>query len=146
MADADLLAESNARLSTDEGHRIVRTFDEYRSRMCGWLSSSRHHAIVFERNDRFAAYALYEECDEYTCLRQFFVARDCRRQGIGAAAIDLLRSEVWDPARRLTVEVLVTNHVGIAFWHAVGYQDYLIGLEIMPGHHRGPSMRKTPAR
>jgi predicted acetyltransferase len=97
-----------------------------------WISSQRYRAILFKRQNEFVAYALYEECEEYTYLRQFFVARRCRRQGVGRAAMHLLLSRIWDPARRLTVEVLVTNQAGIAFWHAVGYQDYLLGLEITP--------------
>jgi hypothetical protein len=32
----------------------------------------------------------------------------------------------------LTVDVLVTNHSALAFWRAVGYQDYALTLEIMP--------------
>jgi ribosomal protein S18 acetylase RimI-like enzyme len=30
------------------------------------------------------------------------------------------------------VDVLVHNAAAIAFWRSVGYQDYLLGLEIPP--------------
>lgn len=75
------------------------------------------------------AYALYQDI-EYICLRQFFVIREFRRQGIGTAAIELLRTHVWPQDKRLTVEVLINNPCGILFWRSVGYQDYLLGLEI----------------
>jgi len=48
-------------------------------------------------------------------LRQYFVARDFRRRGIGGQAIPVLAEEVW-PA--------------LEFWRAVGFVDYLITLEM----------------
>ena len=46
--------------------------------------------------------------------------------------MQLLFSECWTPGKRLTVEVLCANTGGVAFWKAMGYREYSLGLEIMP--------------
>ena len=79
-----------------------------------------------------AAHALYREQPHEIYLRQLFVVRNRRREGIGRAAIEILRTQIWPQNKRLTVDVLVHNTVAIAFWRAVGYQDYSLMLEIMP--------------
>jgi hypothetical protein len=33
----------------------------------------------------------------------------------------------------MTVEVLCANAAGVGFWKAMGYQEYSLFLEIMPG-------------
>lgn len=134
LDDCSLLAALNMQLLQDENHRNRRTTDVLETRMRNWLATSPNtaSAVLFEQNQKIVAYALYQEYPEYTYLRQFFVVRDYRRQGIGTAAIELLRAHVWPPDRRLTVEVLINNTRGIMFWRSVGYQDYLLGLEIAP--------------
>ena len=69
-------------------------------------------------------------------MRQLFVVRHRRREGIGRRAVDTLRAEVWPKDKRLTVEVLVANERGVAFWRSVGYADYALTLEILPDSRR----------
>jgi ribosomal protein S18 acetylase RimI-like enzyme len=78
------------------------------------------------------AYALYLEKPGATHLRQLFVARNYRRQGIGRRAVELLHKHILPQGQRLTVEVLTQNVSAVAFWRAVGYKDYSLMLEIMP--------------
>jgi predicted acetyltransferase len=78
------------------------------------------------------AYGLYRDQPEEIYLRHLFVVRHRRRRGIGRRAVEILRSEVWPKNRRLTVEVLVASHAGVAFWRSVGFADYALSLEIMP--------------
>jgi predicted acetyltransferase len=66
-------------------------------------------------------------------MRQFFVVRTRRRHGIGRSAMQSLLSDIWPRTKRRTVSVLVHNTSGVAFWCAMGYQDYALTLEIMPG-------------
>jgi predicted acetyltransferase len=75
---------------------------------------------------------LFRQQSEEVYLRQLFVARDHRRQGIGHRAIQILRSDIWPKQKRLTVEVLVRNEGAVAFWRACGYRDYALTLEITP--------------
>ena len=99
--------------------------------MKGWLASE-YTAVIFEEKGEVVAYALYREEPEELYLRQLFVARNRRRQGIGRAAMEMLRTQLWSKNKRLTVSVLVQNTAAVAFWRVVGYQDYSLTLEMMP--------------
>lgn len=131
LADCLLLAKLNHQLIRDERHRNKMIVPELEQRMRGWLASE-YAAILFEKEGQVVAHALYREQPEEIYLRQLFVARDRRRQGIGRAAIEILRTQIWPKNKRLTVDVLVHNTAAIAFWRAVGCKDYCLTLEIMP--------------
>jgi predicted acetyltransferase len=135
LDDGALLAELNHQLIRDEGHRNRMTVPELEQRMKGWLASE-YAAMLFENDGEVVAYALYREQPEEIYLRQFFVARNRRRQGIGRQTVEILRSKIWPKNKRLTVEVLVQNEAAVAFWRAVGYKDYCLTLEILPDTNR----------
>ena len=118
-SDLDLLAEWNHQLIRDEGHRSPMTVSELRERMTEWLGGG--------------AYALYKESATEVYLRQLFVRRSRRREGLGQQAVRILRTQLWPQDKRLTVEVLTANGPALAFWRSVGYEDYCLTLEIMPG-------------
>ena len=129
--DLNLLAEWNHRLIQDEGHRNPMTVSQLRDRMQEWLSSD-YSVVIFTNDGEPIAYALFHEQESEIYLRQLFVKRESRHQGVGKEAIRLLRDNIWPKSKRLTVEVLSHNEAGIAFWHSVGYKDYCLTLEIMP--------------
>lgn len=129
LDDCPLLAVLNHQLIRDEGHRNRMTVDELEQRMRGWLSGE-YRAVIFEDGGEAVAYALFREQPGEICLRQLFVARHRRRQGIGRRAVEILRTQIWPKTKRLTVDVLVTNEGGIAFWRQVGFTDYCLTLEI----------------
>jgi GNAT superfamily N-acetyltransferase len=107
------------------------TVPELRERMRGWLGGE-YKAVIFGPEADPVAYALYRETATEVYLRQLFVRRDRRREGIGRAAMEVLRSQVWPRRKRLTVEVLTANLRAVAFWRSIGYKDYCLTLEIMP--------------
>ncbi|HVU07978.1 MAG TPA: GNAT family N-acetyltransferase [Verrucomicrobiae bacterium] len=129
--DCALLAELNHQLIRDEGHRNKMTVPELEQRMKGWLASE-YTAMIFEKDGEVVAYALYHEQPEEIYLRQLFVVRHRRRQGIGRATIEILRSKIWPKNKRLTVEVLARNETAVTFWRLAGYKDYSLKLEILP--------------
>lgn len=129
-ADLGLLAEWNHQLIRDEGHRNPMTVAQLSDRMKQWLLGD-YCAVIFS-TDEPVAYALFTQGTEPLYLRQLFVHRDRRRAGIGRAAMKILREQVWPKDVRLTVEVLSSNHAGVAFWRSVGYRDYSLLLEILP--------------
>ena len=131
LHDCVLLAELNHQLIRDEGHRNKMSVVELEQRMKDWLSAE-YKAQIFEVSGEIVAYALYREQAAEIYLRQLFVMRNRRRQGIGRSAFEILRTKVWPKGKRLTVEVLVQNADTVAFWRAVGYKDYCLTLEIMP--------------
>ena len=129
--DCALLAGLNHQLIRDEGHQNKMTVPELEQRMKSWLASE-YVALLFEKDGEIVAYALYREQPEEIYLRQLFVLRNRRRQGIGREAIELLRTKVWPKDKRLTIEVLIENKAAITFWRAVGYKDYCLAMEILP--------------
>jgi len=129
--DSALLAKFNRQLIEDEGHRNRMTVPELERRMRNWLAGE-YVATVFEDGGEVVAYALFRERTDEIYLRQLFVVRQRRRQGIGRQTVQILRSSIWPKDRRLTVEVLATNREALAFWRAVGYADYSLTLEILP--------------
>lgn len=126
-----MLADLNHQLVRDEGHRNRMTVSELEQRMRGWMASE-YAAVIFEDGKDVVAYALYREQPKEIYLRQLFVVRIRRRQGIGRQAFQILRSKVWPANKRLTVDVLVRNAAAVAFWRAVGCKDYCLTLEILP--------------
>ena len=131
LDDCALLAELNHQLIRDEGHRNKMTVPELEQRMKGWLAFE-YAAVIFEDDGETVAYALFREQPKEVYLRQLFVVRKRRRNGIGRMAFEILRTKIWPANRLLTVEVLVQNIAAVAFWRAMGYKDYSLKLEIMP--------------
>jgi GNAT superfamily N-acetyltransferase len=130
VADVGVLAEFNRQLIQDEGHRKRMMLPELEDRMRQWLQHE-YSAILFEEPVP-VAYALYRQDPEAIYLRQFFVQRQHRRQGIGRRAMQILLTEVWPPGWRITLEVLVHNRRGYAFWQSLGFQDYALTMELLP--------------
>ena len=131
LDDCALLAELNHQLIRDEGHRNIMTVPELEQRMRDWLASA-YASVIFMEGGGTIAYALYREQLEEIYLRQLFVVRNRRRQGVGRKAFETLRSQIWPANKRLTVEVLVQNAAAVAFWRAVGCKDYSLKLEVLP--------------
>ena len=92
--------------------------------------------VIYEDAGEIVGYALFREQEEEIYLRQLFIVRHRRRQGLGRRAVEILRSQIWPTTKRLTVEALTTNTNALAFWRAVGYSDYSLTLEIMPDSSR----------
>jgi ribosomal protein S18 acetylase RimI-like enzyme len=127
----DILAQWNHQLIRDEGHRNQMTVSQLRDRMREWLSGD-YTAVIFDKDGKTVAYALFRENENEIYLRQLFVKREKRHQGIGKEAVRILKEGIWTKSKRLTVDVLSGNKQGIAFWRSVGYKDYCLTLEIMP--------------
>ena len=134
-ADCPMLAAWNKQLIQDEGHRNPMTLAELQQRMHTWLTSGEYLVVIFTDKDEAAAYALFRETDDEICLRQFFVVRHRRREGIGRRAMQHLFENLWPKTKRWTVSVLVNNLPALAFWRAMGYDDYAMSLEITPDNH-----------
>lgn len=133
VEDVPLLARMNRQLTEDENHRnrsqSIAWFEE---RMRSFVAGA-YRAVLFEREGRTIAYALYTdqtENDSEIYLRQIFVERSCRRQGVGREALRILREEIWPRDKRITVGVLTGNQTAIDFYRAIGFQPYSMELEL----------------
>ena len=129
--DLPQLVSWNRQLIEDERHDNPMSVEELAARMRTWLATE-YQAVVFEDRAVPVAYALFRYTPEWTHLRQFFVARDCRRRGIGARAVALLRDSVFPPGKVVLVEAMAWNDAALSFWRAVGFDDRYVGLESRP--------------
>jgi ribosomal protein S18 acetylase RimI-like enzyme len=139
LDDVPALARMNRQLVEDERHRNRFKSDAWlEERMRGFLTGG-YQAVLFELAGDVVAYALYAaHTDRRNTihLRQIFVDRARRRQGIGREAMRILAEEIWPADKRLTVAVLVGNRIARAFYKAVGFREYSLELEI-PASKRG---------
>jgi len=140
-SDVASLGELNHQLIQDEGHSNPMTVPQFQERMRDWLAGD-YEATLFESEGEVVAYALYREEPDLIYLRQLYVQRHCRRQGLGREALRLLRAEVWPTNKRLTVEVLSGNEAAISFYKSAGFRDYCVTLEI-PGDESASRQRRS---
>src|SRR5512138_147434 len=130
VEDCSMLAAWNYQLIRDEGHHNPMDVVALEERMRGWLASGEYLAVIFEA-DGPVAYALFRETEDEIYLRQFFVVRNRRREGIGSCAMAQLFA-LWPKEKRWTVSVLTKNISAVAFWQSQGYEDYALTLQILP--------------
>ena len=145
--DCPKLAELNHQLIRDEGHPNPMTLPDLEQRLRNWLAGE-YQAVIYEQAGEVVAYALYREQPTEIYLRQLFVVRHHRREGVGRRAVEILHTQIWPKTKRLTVEVLSANHPGVAFWRQVGYKDCgrtanCLLLEIVPDSPPASSARPT---
>jgi len=127
--DVSLLAKMNQQLIRDEGHRNKMTLLQLEQRMSDFLRT-KYTAVIVSSGNNDIGYALYREELEWIYLRQIFVKSEMRRKGVGRKIIGWLKKNPWKDCQRIRIEVLVGNLEGISFWHAVGFKDYCITMEM----------------
>lgn len=127
-ADLDLLAEWNHQLISDQGHRNPMSVPQLRDRMAEWIAEDYQAGILEIAGDP-VGYVLYRTQEDSVHIRHLFVARECRRQGVGRMAIELLASNFQPKGLRLSAEVLAENGAGRAFWSAAGFHEYAVVVE-----------------
>jgi GNAT superfamily N-acetyltransferase len=134
VADAEALGALNAQLIRDEGHRNAMTVPELVDRMASWLRGEYEGVLVEEdANDaggEIVGHALFRREPDSIYLRQIFVRVEDRRQGLSRSMIEWLMTNAWQSAARVRIEVLVGNATGREFWHALGFRDYCITMEM----------------
>jgi ribosomal protein S18 acetylase RimI-like enzyme len=135
LSDIPILAFMNLQLTEDENHRNRFKAEQwFRDRMEQFIKGD-YKSVLFEKEGKVLSYALYRnhpDYDDTIYLRQIFVKRENRRQGIGQEVMNILRTDIWPKEKRLTVEVLSHNEVARKFFQSVGYKDYSLELEIKP--------------
>jgi predicted acetyltransferase len=102
-------------------------------RMARWIGSGEYEVLVLRRGGRVAGYAVWRVEDRGAYLRHFFICRDQRRQGLGRAAMKLLCRDIFPKDRPVQVDAAIANKTGIAFWHAIGFGDFGISMELKAG-------------
>jgi ribosomal protein S18 acetylase RimI-like enzyme len=130
LDDAQRLAEMNKALIEDEGHANPMTIPELAERMRGFLVSG-YQAWIQEVDGVVAGYCLARKDPDAWYIRQLFTERAWRRRGLGRALVAWLATEIF-AGTPLRIEVLCKNPGGIAFWRALGFQEYCITMTRAP--------------
>lgn len=129
--DIPLLAEFNRQLQEDERAPDLMSSTDLIARLTDWLRAD-YEAVLFELSEEPIAYALYRPTEEGLYIRQFYVLRSHRRQGLGRNAIALFRDQIIEADQTLHLEAYVHNDRAIAFWQALGFREHTISFRIEP--------------
>lgn len=118
--DLGLLAIFNKQLIEDEQHENPMNIDQLKERMGDFLHSD-YKAFFFSRDGRIVGYALVNIKRDPYYLRQFFILREYRRQGLGRESFNELMRCL--NVGTIDIEVLSWNQTGRKFWQSVGFNE-----------------------
>jgi ribosomal protein S18 acetylase RimI-like enzyme len=130
-ADIPQLTELNRQLMEDEAHPYPLPVEKLRERMARWVAGE-YKVMLFRRGEHVCGYAVWRMENRGAYLRHFFICRDQRRQGLGRAALTLLRRDAFPKDKPVQLEAAVWNTDAIAFWRSVGFRDFSLTLEMKP--------------
>lgn len=118
--DAEKLAELNKQLIEDEKSDNKMSLCELQDHMKSFLETD-YTAYLFMEDNRIIGYALVNTRAEPLYLRQFFIARNFRRNHKGRRAFELLLDEL--KTDKIDLEVLSWNEAGLKFWQSCGFAE-----------------------
>lgn len=118
--DAEKLAELNKQLIEDEKSDNKMSLCELQDRMKSFLETD-YTAYFFMEDNSIIGYALVNTRAEPLYLRQFFIARNFRRNHKGRRAFELLLDEL--KTDKIDLEVLSWNEAGLKFWQSCGFAE-----------------------
>ncbi len=130
--DLDLVAGWNQHLQIDEGAPPMEVA-AITARLRRWLANE-YQGLLFELDSTPVGYALFRPTDpdlkraDGIYLRQFFIAREHRRRGLGSQAFVLFVDHAVS-GRRVVLEALASNPGGQAFWQSLGLRVYSVAFE-----------------
>ncbi|HKP96974.1 MAG TPA: GNAT family N-acetyltransferase [Fibrobacteria bacterium] len=130
-ADAAILAPMNKRMIEDSGHRNPMTVPELETRMETWLARGEYQVVYAEEDGDILGYALFKREPDHVHVRQLFIERNKRTRGYGRMLFQWAERNLW-AGGRIRMEVLADNRMGLAFWKAMGFQDYALMMEKEP--------------
>jgi len=117
--DRPLLVTMSSQLWEDEGgERMPRTFFERRMQT---LLSDGYAAEIFTEAGQPVGYVLWRDDGDRLYLRQVFVSRDHRRQGIGRAMFNTLLGGCLPQRDMIKIDVIDGNEIALAFWQELGF-------------------------
>ena len=130
VADVPLLASMNKRLIVDEQSRNPMSIAELEERMAGWVAGD-WQAVLIQLDGRPVGYILSQiRGDEFVpsqaslYVRQFFIDREHRRQGIGQKSFEQFLKQHAGNIPSVVLDVLESNFPAREFWESLGFRPY----------------------
>ena len=134
--DLKELVVMNKHLIEDEGSQNPMSTEQLADRMRAWFMSAEWHIDLIYSHGAVVGYALYQfQPDPYqedrqnVYLRQYFVKREYRNQGVGLEGIRLLLTKRFQDVGTVTIDVLETNPAGMRFWRKAGFLSYSMTMK-----------------
>jgi len=136
LGDIIQIAVWNVELHEDEGS-VPMSVVQATERIKAWLATGRFHGMVILLDKVEVGYLLYEEpaasadqrdSVESIYLRQFYIARESRRKGLGTEAFRFFLREIGE--KRVTLDVKATNPNGQRFWESLGFVQQEIAYQL----------------
>lgn len=125
--DLNLLATLNKQLIEDEQHDNKMNIDQLKERMKTFINAD-YTAYKFEENSQVVGYALVDHTKQPLYLRQFFICRNCRRNGYGKKTFGKLLETL--DTKHIDIEVMNWNNVGYSFWKSLGFKERSIYMKL----------------
>ncbi|NIK80027.1 putative acetyltransferase [Paenibacillus castaneae] len=130
------LALMNKQLIEDEGSLNEMTHSELLLRMQEWLKGDWQIDLLL-KDEAVVGYALYrfnehaiKASNTEIYLRQFFIKRECRNQGLGIAGVQLLLKNRFSSANAIVIDVLESNPKGMNFWKKASFHSYYTNMRL----------------
>lgn len=126
-ADVERLGELNKQLIEDERHPNPMDVDQLTRRMEEWLATE-YVCYLAKRKGCIVAYCLYRDDGDHYYMRQLYVGREHRREGIATRLLDRLYESVWTD-KRVRLDVLAHNTEALAFYERYGFRIGVFRME-----------------
>lgn len=120
IEDIETLTLLNKQLIENEKSDNPMSVAELAERMSDFLTAE-YSAYFFEIGDDVVGYALVKTDCSPLYLRQFFIARQYRRQRLGTEAFNALMNFL--DADSIDIEVLSRNEAGKRFWESCDFTE-----------------------
>ncbi len=133
-AELHMLALWTRELHEDEGS-VPMDVTLVERRLKEWIETGSARVVIFTLDRHPVGYALVlqQVATPYlpakTYLRQFFIARDHRGQGLGKLAFALLEREIFTRGQAIRLEAKWRNPRAQAFWKKMGFVEQDITYE-----------------
>lgn len=92
--------------------------EQLKERMRHFINTD-YRAYFFKHDEKVVGYVLVDTTKVPLYIRQFFICREFRRQGLGSVAFRKLLEKLGTNA--IDIEVLPWNECGKGFWKSLGF-------------------------
>ena len=133
-----LLAQLNKQLIEDERHDNPMNVEQLAERMRGFLNTT-YSAWLFMAGGEVKGYALVDHGRKPLYHRQFFICRECRREGWGRRSFHLLLEKLGTDV--IDIDVLVWNTRGRRFRETLGFAERSIRMRYEAHRHPDKNAR-----
>lgn len=134
--DVPLQAQTNDRLVADQGSLNPFSMAELEQRFAEWLQTGTWQVDVFFEREQVIGYAVYQQRGDYyypdqkvVYVRQFYIEREYRGQGLGRAAFHALSHHRFPEGCPVALDVVATNPAGQQFWSRLGFSPYFMAMK-----------------